>query len=213
MRRRLAIPSLLRSSGVLAGIATILLTSSCRAGGSATAGPTSNHALAPGLPCVAGSSAAPAASARGSAEAPTPCRTVAECPATLNACAEPTCQAGYCTSVAKPGVLRCPLTTAQKRYQSIHPSERTAAGVCREGACIPRVQCAELCGEPFGSKLDARVADEMAACKKRQSGSAAEVESKCQRELITREDLTAFSRDAIVQCLLSCGYPEMKMPH
>jgi hypothetical protein len=164
------------------------------------------------VPPIAGASThtSPQSSSGGSsstASAAVRCETSAQCPPPPSICQQARCVAGACVTAPKAGPTSCELTVEQRRHHYFLETKNSPTGVCRLGACIPRLQCAELCGGDLGLALGQRLDRELDNCVRRQTGESAR--DKCVAELLARADLQTSAADAIVKCLLGCDYPEM----
>lgn len=138
-------------------------------------------------------------------EASRACADDAECTTGPSACGEPRCIAGRCSFVPAPAPTRCELTPEQQGYQSWYDSEQGQAGVCRLGACIPRMQCAELCGVQRAPELWERQRDHYAECISHQP----EEKDHCLHEVLRQPELLLAARQVFDDCILGCGFPRI----
>jgi hypothetical protein len=99
---------------------------------------------------------------------------------------------------------RCELSPEQQSVQRDFRREQGEAGVCRRGACVPRVQCADSCGETVGQNFEARVERELIACL-----AGNETTETCVSQISSKSELTTAIDHALTRCMLECGYPEM----
>jgi hypothetical protein len=105
----------------------------------------------------------------------------------------------------KPPRTRCTLSGLQQGYQNVYISERGEAGICRQGACVPRMQCAELCSVELGPPLWKKLKAALDACHEQQPNSG----NLCSDQLSTSPELQAEAKRVTDHCLVDCGFPDL----
>jgi hypothetical protein len=115
------------------------------------------------------------------------------------------CVASHCEVQAQPNRTRCALSSLQDQYQNIYLSERGEAGVCRKGACVPRMQCAELCAVELGPGLWKSFKAALGTCQKQHPSSG----NLCSDELSVDPGMQAEAKRVTDRCLVDCGFPDL----
>jgi hypothetical protein len=115
------------------------------------------------------------------------------------------CVASHCQMDLKPARTRCALSGAQEGYQDVYIDERGEAGICRQGSCIPRMQCAELCSLELGPPLYAKFKAALDECNRQKPGSP----NICSQETAESAPLQAEAKRVTDRCLVDCGFPDL----
>jgi hypothetical protein len=163
---------------------------------------------APPLPCPATSAGAtpPQAATSAPPVEPVDCTKDEQCQTRGGECiVSARCVASHCQMQLKPPRTRCTLSGLQQGYQNVYISERGEAGICREGACVPRMQCAELCSVELGPPLWKKLKAALDACQKQQPNSG----NLCSDDLSASPEMQAEAKRVTDRCLVDCGFPDL----
>ena len=76
---------------------------------------------------------------------------------------------------------------------------------------MPRMQCAEECGGDVAEKVAQLLTERMQDCQDRNGTPKALL--ACEREMAGREEIRKAAVDAMVQCMIGCGYDEPEPPY
>jgi hypothetical protein len=105
-------------------------------------------------------------------------------------------------------VARCDLSPLQQSYQRVYETERNERGVCRKGACVPRVQCAELCATEVGPEIYALRESLMTPCSKGDPDLA----QSCSDQVARHSALQSLTQQALDRCMGGCGFASFEAP-
>jgi len=110
------------------------------------------------------------------------------------------CHEGICRPGLAPPATRCPMTLEwAQRQADLHVIEKNQLGVCWEGACIPRIYCAEKCGERLAKTIEPMVKPQ--PCFSRE----------CEGEPL-HEEAVQIAYQGLRECASACGYPKVGPP-
>ena|SRR5215216_6465147 len=115
------------------------------------------------------------------------------------------CVDSKCQLQLMPPHTRCELSGMQESYQNLYISERGEAGICRQGTCIPRMQCAELCAVSLGPALWKTFKAELDECKRQKPDSG----MLCNDEVASGPKMQAEAKRVTDRCLVDCGFPDL----